>query len=68
MWTGTSGVVTGALAWWHQAPAYQVVLAGLIGMGTALFIANQGLRLVATWKLPGALTRQQARQLDRTDP
>jgi hypothetical protein len=39
--TGLSGVGTGILAWWHQAPAYQVILAAMFGMGAALFIANQ---------------------------
>jgi hypothetical protein len=50
--TGLSGVGTGILAWWHQAPAYQVILAAMFGMGAALFIANQSLRLIISWKAP----------------
>lgn len=66
--TGASGVIIGALAWLHQAPLYQVILAGMIGMGAALFIANQSLRLVTSWKMPQSISRQQARRLDREDP
>lgn len=66
--TGISGLVIGALAWAHQAPLYQVVLAAMLAMGSALFIANQSLRLITAWRAPTAITRQQARRLDREDP
>jgi hypothetical protein len=66
--TGLSGVGTGILAWWHQAPAYQVILAAMFGMGAALFIANQSLRLIISWKAPVSVSRQQARCMDRANP
>jgi hypothetical protein len=66
--TGLAGIWIGALAWWHQAPAYQVVLAFMFGMGAALFLANQSLKLITAWKIPASITRQQARRLDRVNP
>ena len=63
--SGLSGLFTGILAWWHQTPVYQVVLAAMIGMGAVLFIANQGIRLVTASKLPASISRQQARRLDK---
>jgi hypothetical protein len=68
IFTGASGIVTATLAWLHAAPAYQVVLGGMFGMGAALFIANQSLKLITAWKAPASISRQQARQLDRRDP
>jgi hypothetical protein len=66
--TVISGIVVAFAAWWGKAPLYQTILAGMGAMAAALFIANQSLRLVATSKMPAAITRQQARRLDRDEP
>jgi hypothetical protein len=66
--TGVVGIVAGTLAWLHAAPAYLVLLAGMIGMGAALFLANQSLQLITRLKAPASISRQQARRLDSKDP